>query len=51
MTTETMRTEIAADPFLTFAVRDLIAKGADEAQAMKVVLNTYGDESQHTYEA
>jgi hypothetical protein len=43
MTAAQMRAEIAADPFLTFAVRDLIGKGVEETHAMQVVLNTYSD--------
>jgi hypothetical protein len=31
------------DPFMKFAVADLVRKGVDEDHAWTVVLNTYGD--------
>jgi hypothetical protein len=42
MTTTELRKQIAGDLFLEFAVRDLIGKGIDETDALRVVLNTYG---------
>jgi hypothetical protein len=36
------RKQIGTDPFLQFAVRDVMKKGVDELQAITIVLNTYG---------
>ena len=38
------RKQIGTDPFLQFAVRDIMKKGVDELQAITIVLNTYGPE-------
>jgi hypothetical protein len=42
MTTAEARKQVAGDPFLQFAVRDVMKKGVDELHAISIVLNTYG---------
>jgi len=42
MTITEARKKVAGDPFLEFAVRDVMKKGVDELHAITLVLNTYG---------
>jgi hypothetical protein len=42
MTITEARKQVAGDPFLEFAVRDIMKKGVDEMHAITVVVNTYG---------
>jgi hypothetical protein len=42
MTITEARKQIGTDPFLQFAVRDIMKKGVDEMHAITLVLNTYG---------
>jgi hypothetical protein len=42
MTIIEARKQVGTDPFLQFAVRDVMKKGVDELQAITIVLNTYG---------